>query len=58
MKINTAWLLHTGMKAGLTKWEALTSSPGEIQDLAACAAIANGAKQKIRLSLDEALELR
>ena len=58
MKITTAWLLYIGMKSGLTKMEALTSLPGEIQDFAACAAIQNGAKQKIRKSFDEALEVR
>ena len=58
MKITTAWLLYIGMQSGLTKMEALTSLPGEIQDLAACAAIQNGATQKIRKSFDEALEVR
>lgn len=53
MKVNTAWLLSAGMRAGLTRAEALTSTPGEIQDLCACGAIANGAKQKIRYSSDE-----
>lgn len=43
---------------GLTKSEAMTSTPGEIMDLMSCNAIAHGAKQKIRLSLDEALKLR
>lgn len=47
-----------GMKAGLSKWEVLTSTPGEIQDLGACMAIANGAKQKIKLTFDEALKVR
>lgn len=37
---------------------ALTSLPGEIQDLIACKAIANGAKQKIKRSIDEILGMR
>lgn len=53
MKVTTAWLLSAGMGSGLTRAEALTSTPGEIQDLCACRAIANGAKQKIRYSSDE-----
>lgn len=58
MRITPAWFLYMGMKAGLSKWEALTSTPGEIQDLGACMAIANGAKQKIKLTFDEALRVR
>ena len=58
MKVTTAWLLYIGMQSGLTKIEAMTALPGEIQDFAACAAIQNGAKQKIRKSFDEALEVR
>lgn len=38
---------------GLSKAETLTSTPGEIQDLYACKAIANGAKQKLKVSSDE-----
>lgn len=48
-----AWLLAMGMKAGLTRAEALASTPGEIQDLCASNAIMRGAKQKIRYSSDE-----
>lgn len=58
MRITPAWFLYMGLRAGLTKWEALTSTPGEIQDLCACMAISNGAKQKIRLTFDEAMNLR
>lgn len=58
MRITPAWFLYMGMKAGLSKWEALTSTPGEIQDLCACMAISGGAKQKIKLSFDEALKVR
>ena len=47
-----------GMKAGLSKWETLTSTPGEVQDLSACMAISNGANQKINLTFDEALKVR
>lgn len=53
MKVTTAWLLSAGLKAGLTRAETLNSTPGEIQDLCACRAIFNGAKQKIRYSSDE-----
>ena len=48
-----AWVLSVGMRSGLSRAEVLTSTPGEIQDLAACEAIARGAKQKIRYSSDE-----
>lgn len=58
MRITPAWFLYMGMKAGLSKWETLTSTPGEIQDLGACMAISNGAKQKIKLTFDEALKVR
>ena len=58
MKITTAWLLYIGMQTSLSKTEAMSALPGEILDFAACAAIQNGAKQKIRKSFDEALEVR
>lgn len=58
MRITPAWFLYMGMRVGLSKWEALTSTPGEIQDLCACMAISNGAQQKIKLSFDEALKVR
>lgn len=58
MRVTPAWFLFLGMKAGLSKAEALTSTPGEINDLAACMAISNGAKQKIKLSFDEAMSVR
>lgn len=57
MKITPAWLLYMGLKVGLSKWEALTSTPGEVQDLFSCLAISNGANQKINLSFDEAMEV-
>ena len=53
-----AWLLYMGLKVGLSKWEALTSTPGEVQDLFSCLAISNGATQKINLSFDEAMEVK
>lgn len=58
MRITPAWFLYIGMQAGLSKWEALTALPGEIQDLGACMAISRGAQQKIRLTFDEALKVR
>lgn len=58
MRITPAWFLFMGLRVGLTKWEALTAMPGEIQDLCACMAICNGARQKIVLSFDEAMEVR
>lgn len=58
MRITPAWFLYMGMKAGLSKWETLTSTPGEVQDLCACMAISSGAKQKIKLSFDETLKVR
>lgn len=41
------------MRAGLSRAETLSSTPGEIQDLCACMAISNGAKQKIRYTSDD-----
>lgn len=58
MRITPAWFVYIGLKAGLSKWETLTSTPGEIQDLSACMAISDGAKQKIKLSFDEAMKVR
>lgn len=58
MRITPAWFLFMGLRAGLSKWESLTATPGEIQDLCACMAICNGAKQKMKLSFDEAMEVR
>ena len=56
--MTSAWFLFFGLKAGLSKWETLTSTPGEIQDLAACLAISNGAEEKRTLTFDEAMEVR
>lgn len=58
MRITPAWFLFMGLRVGLSKWETLTSTPGEIQDLGACLAISNGAEQKISLTFDEAMEVR
>lgn len=58
MKLNTAWLLYYGLKAGMSKAETMTSRPGEIFDLIACMAIENGARQKIQIPFDEAIKLR
>ena len=58
MKLNTAWFIYYGLKAGMTREEVMNSYPGEVQDMIACMAIENGAKQKIKLSFDEAMQLR
>lgn len=58
MQITPEWFLYMGLSCGLSKWDVLTSTPGEIQDLCACMAISNGAKQKIKLSFDETLNVR
>lgn len=58
MKITPAWFLFMGLHSGLSKAETLTSYPGELQDLSACLAISNGAKQKISYSFDEAMKVR
>jgi hypothetical protein len=46
------------MSAGLSKMEVLCSLPGEIQELTAWKAISNGAKQRIKLTYDEVMELK
>lgn len=46
-------MLYQGMQAGLSKAEALNSTPGEITDLVACRAIAHGARQRVRQNHDE-----
>lgn len=46
------------MRLGLSKMETLTSTVGELTDLINCDLIQHGAKQKIRYSFDEAMELR
>lgn len=38
--------------------ETLISFPGEIQDLAAWKSISNGARQKIKKTYDEIMEMR
>lgn len=42
----------------MSREETMTSFPGEIQDIVSWKAISNGAKQKIKLSYDEIMEMR
>lgn len=44
---------YQGMQAGLSKAEALNSTPGEIADLVACKAISQGARQRIHQNHDQ-----
>ena len=58
IRITPSWFLYAGMGAGLSKMEVLCSLPGEIQELTAWKAISNGAKQRIKLTYDEVMELK
>ena len=51
------WHLQTGLSNGMSVAETLAATPGEVTDIANVRAIQNGAKQKIRLSFEEAMKL-
>ena len=58
MKPSPVWHLQTGLSNGMSVAETLAATPGEVTDIANVRAIQNGARQKIRLSFEEAMKLR